>query len=87
MKVSDFATKSNEVLLGFSFASVGSILGTAYFALFSKSLGSARSDIRLRHVCASYIGGSLNFAATAKALEFDEFRRVLESFSGVDGSR
>ena len=70
VKVSDFATQSKkEVLLGFSFASVGSILGTVFsFALFSKSLGALGYKIAAC-MCASYIGGSLNFAATAKALE------------------
>ena len=68
VKVSDFATKSNEVLFGFLFASIGSILGTAFsFALFSKSLGALGYKIAAC-LCASYIGGSLNFAATAKAL-------------------
>lgn len=71
VKVSEFATKSKEVLLGFSFASVGSILGTALsFALFSKSLGVGALGYKIAAcLCASYIGGSLNFAATAKALE------------------
>ena len=69
VKVSDFATQSKEVLLGFSFASVGSILATVFsFALFSKSLGALGYKIAAC-MCASYIGGSLNFAATAKALE------------------
>lgn len=69
VKVSELATKSKEVLLGFSFASVGSILGTVFsFALFSKSLGALGYKIAAC-MCASYIGGSLNFAATAKALE------------------
>ena len=71
VKVSEFATKSKEVLLGFSFASVGSIFGTALsFALFSKSLGVGALGYKIAAcLCASYIGGSLNFAATAKALE------------------
>lgn len=71
VKVSELATKSKEVLLGFSFASVGSILGTALsFALFSKSLGVGALGYKIAAcLCASYIGGSLNFAATAKALE------------------
>jgi uncharacterized membrane protein len=71
VKVSEFATKSKEVLLGFSFASVGSIVGTALsFALFSKSLGVGALGYKIAAcLCASYIGGSLNFAATAKALE------------------
>ena len=71
VKVSELATKSKEVLLGFSFASVGSILGTALsFGLFSKSLGVGALGYKMAAcLCASYIGGSLNFAATAKALE------------------
>ena len=71
VKVSELATKSKEVLLGFSFASVGSIFGTALsFALFSKSLGVGALGYKIAAcLCASYIGGSLNFAATAKALE------------------
>ena len=71
VKVNEFATKSKEVLLGFSFASVGSIVGTALsFALFSKSLGVGALGYKIAAcLCASYIGGSLNFAATAKALE------------------
>lgn len=71
VKVSELATKSKEVLLGFSFASVGSILGTALsFGLFSKSLGVGALGYKIAAcLCASYIGGSLNFAATAKALE------------------
>jgi len=50
---------------------VGSIFGTALsFALFSKSLGVGALGYKIAAcLCASYIGGSLNFAATAKALE------------------
>ena len=66
VKVSDFATKSNEVLFGFLFAS---LIDRHRFliALFSKSLGALGYKIAAC-LCASYIGSSLNFAATAKAL-------------------
>jgi uncharacterized membrane protein len=68
IKLSDFA-ESKDVLIGFSIASIGSILGTLFsFAMFKKTLGVFGSKIAAC-LCASYIGGTLNFAATAKALE------------------
>ena len=86
VKVSDFATKSNEVLFGFLFASIGSILGTAFlFALFSNL--SARLGTRLRHVCVLVILRLFKLCGDGKSAWFNEFCLVFESVSGVDGCR
>ena len=70
-------------LVGYSFliGSIGSILGCIYsFTIFQAKIPSAA--IAAGCLCASYIGGSVNFFATAKILGGDA--SLLSSMAAVD---
>ncbi|KAK9830994.1 hypothetical protein WJX81_006626 [Elliptochloris bilobata] len=57
-----------QVLVGFAIASAGTVLGTlAAFAIFGPQLGADGWKVASA-LCASYVGGSLNFAAVAASL-------------------
>ena len=64
----DAARTSGPALAAFAVGAVGSILGTAVaYATVGHSLGPDAWRVAAC-LCASYVGGSLNYAATAQAL-------------------
>ena len=64
----DAARTSGPALAAFAVGAIGSIVGTVVaFALVGSSLGPDSWRVAAC-LCASYVGGSLNYAATAQAL-------------------
>jgi uncharacterized membrane protein len=64
----DAARTSGPALAAFAVGAIGSIVGTVVaFALVGASLGPDAWRVAAC-LCASYVGGSLNYAATAQAL-------------------
>ena len=64
----DAARTSGPALAAFAVGAIGSIVGTVVaFALVGSSLGPDAWRVAAC-LCASYVGGSLNYAATAQAL-------------------
>ena len=64
----DAARTSGPALAAFAVGAIGSIIGTVVaFALVGASLGPDAWRVAAC-LCASYVGGSLNYAATAQAL-------------------